>query len=413
MENLLHPDKALEIVLEATRPLEPVTLTLDKALDHVTVEDVRAAEDVPLTDISAMDGFAVRSADVASASASTPVALKVIDYVPAGRTSVKTVGAGECIRIMTGGPLPAGADAVIKQEDTRGADDANATRVEVLTTVPPQGHIFPKGEDIETGDVIVSAGTLLRPQELGVLASVGVWKVKVRPRPRVAVLATGDELVEAHEAIEPGKVRSSNSLTLVNQARRYGASPQDLGIGRDRLDDILGRLRSADAPDVVITSGGSAKGDKDFSEAAMLELGVEVKFHRVAIKPGKPVLFGVHGRTLYFGLPGNPVASMLTFELFVRPALLKMRGLSRLAKRTAEATLQEDVPKKELGKKYYIRMRYQKGADGATVSSTGNQGSSVLSSMTKGNAVLVMDMDQTTLKKGSKVHVWLMDEPEE
>ena len=342
-EELLHPDKALAMVLAATLALDPVELTLDHALDHVIVDDVHAAEDVPLCDISAMDGFAVRAADVAAATGAVPVALTVSGYIPAGRTADRPLAPGECMRIMTGGPLPEGADAVIKQEDTRGAETPDAKRVEILASAAKGVHVFPRGEDIRKGQVIVPAGTCLRPQELGVLASVGVWTVRVRPRPRVAVLATGDELVPAYASVAPGLVRSSNSLTMVNQARRYGAVPQDLGIARDTLADILGRLRSAERPDIVITSGGSAKGDKDFSEAALLELGVGIQFHRVAIKPGKPVLFGVQGRTLYFGLPGNPVASMLTFELFVRPAILKMRGLTRLAKRTAPAVLQEDV----------------------------------------------------------------------
>lgn len=406
MEDLLHPDRALEMVLAATRPLSPVELTLDQALDHVTVEDVRAAEDVPLTDISAMDGFAVRSADVGR----VPVTLSVVGYIPAGQVATRGLRPGECMRIMTGGPLPEGADAVVKQEDTRGAERPEDTRVEILAPASPKLHVFPKGDDIRAGQTIVTAGTLLRPQELGVLASVGVWRVKVHPRPRIAILATGDELVLPHEPVAPGKVRSSNSLTLVNQARRYGAIPQDLGIARDTLADHLDRLKAADRPDIVITSGGSAKGDRDFVEAAMLELGVHVQFHRVAIKPGKPVLFGVAGDTLYFGLPGNPVASMLTFELFVRPALLKQRGLTRLAKREVETTLAEDVPKKELGKRYYIRMRHDETT--GTASTSGNQGSSVLSSMSRANAVLVMDMDQTTLKKGTRVKVWLMDEPE-
>ena len=398
------------MVLAAAQALPPVERTLDHALDHVTVGELRSAEDVPLTDISAMDGFAVRAADVAHAGPGAPVALAVVGYVPAGQVATRGLAPGECMRIMTGGPLPRGADAVVRSEDSRGADRPEDTRVEVLAPAAPGLHVFPQGEDIRAGQVVVPAGTLLRPQELGVLASVGVWTVSVRPQPRVAILATGDELVLPHEPVSPGRVRSSNSLTMVNQARRYGAVPQDLGIARDTLDDVMAHLRRADAPDVVITSGGSAKGDRDFSEAALLELGVRIQFHRVAIKPDKPVIFGQAGRTLYFGLPGNPVASMLTFELFVRPALLKMRGLTRLAKRVVDATLTEDVPKKELGKRYYIRMRH----DAATglASTTGNQGSSVLSSMSRANAVLVMDMDQTTLKKGAKVQVWLMDEPE-
>lgn len=412
MEDLLHPDRALEIVLGATQASEPVEVTLDRALDHVTVQEVSAAEDVPLTDISAMDGFAVRSADVEAASPALPVPLAVVGYIPAGQTAQRAVGPGECMRIMTGGPLPPGADAVVKQEDTRGAEGPGATRVEVLSSVPAGGHVFPQGEDIRAGQVIVPAGTLLRPQELGVLASVGVWRVRVHPRPRVAVLATGDELVMAHEPVSPGKVRSSNSLTMVNQAARYGAVPEDLGIARDTLAEVLGRMRAADRPDIVITSGGSAKGDRDYSEAAMLELGVDLRFHRVAIKPGKPVLFGTRGRILYFGLPGNPVASMLTFELFVRPAILKLRGVTRLTKRTVSAVLQEDVPKKEIGRRYYIRMRYEDTPGGGVASTTGNQGSSVLSSMSRANAVLMMDMDQTTLPCGSRVSLWLMDEPE-
>jgi molybdopterin molybdotransferase len=412
MEELLHPDTALAIVLEAAEPLAPVPVTLDRALDLVAAEDVRAAEDVPLADVSAMDGFAVRSADVAGASRERPALLRVVDYVPAGRTAVRALAAGQAIRIMTGGPVPAGADAVVRQEDTRGADGPGAGSVEALVPAAPGDHVFGRGEDIRKGDLVVARGALLRPQELGVLASVGVWRVMAHPRPRVAVIATGDELVAPHEAVAPGQVRSSNSLTLVNQARRHGAEPVDLGIARDSLEEITGRLREAGDCEVVIASGGSARGDRDYSEPALVALGVTIRFHRVAIKPGKPVLFGALGRRLFFGLPGNPVASMLTFDLFVRPALLRMRGLARLARREAEAVLACDLKKKETGKRYYIRMRYQRDENGAVVTSTGNQGSSVLSSMSRANAVLVMDMGETALAKGSRVKVWLMDETE-
>jgi molybdopterin molybdotransferase len=412
MDELLHPDTALEMILAATRPLAPVLLPLEEALDHVAAEDVRAGEDIPLTDISAMDGFAVRAADVERANPSRPVRLEVIDYIPAGSAPGKPVGAGQAVRIMTGGALPAGADCIVKQEDTHGAESPDAKSVEVVVPGETGLHIFAKGEDIRSGDLLVQAGTLLRPQELGVLASVGIAKIKVHPRPKVAVLATGDELVPAHEPVSPGKIRSSNSLTLVGQARRYGGVAMDLGIAKDDLKVITDRLRSASDARIVITSGGSAKGDRDYSEQAMLNLGVKVKFHRVAIKPGKPVLFGVKDDTLFFGLPGNPVASMLTFELFVRPALLKMRGLSRLAKREVWATLEDEVVKRERGKRYYIRVRYSETGGEPVVRSTGNQGSSVLSSMSKANAVLVLDMDQGTIAKGSRVMVWLMDEPE-
>jgi molybdopterin molybdotransferase len=410
VEQLLHPDQALAQILEATPAPAITRLTLDQALDHVLAQDVSSSEDVPVADISAMDGFAVRSADVAGATHEKPVRLAIVDYIPAGKAPGRGIGAGEAIRIMTGGTVPEGADAVVKQEDTSGAEAASATTVSIQAGAALGEHIFKKGEDIRRGDVLVKAGARLRPQELGVLGSVGAWTIPVFRPPRVAVLTSGDELIEPKDAMAPGKVRSSNTLTLLGQVRRYGGVPQDLGIARDTLEDMTNRLNASRDADIVITSGGSARGDKDFTEEAFLKQGARILFHRVAIKPGKPVLFGTRERTLYFGLPGNPVASMLTFELFVRPALLKLRGFRQFAKGQRTGILQEDVVKREKGKRHFIRVRYEEDAGGGRVHTTGSQGSSVLTSMTRANALLIMDMDETRAERGSAVTVTLLDE---
>ena len=404
----MHPDVALETVTKAAAPRPTVLLPLDRALDHVVAEDIRSEEYVPACDISLMDGFAVRSSDFAQDS-SESVTLRIVDYLPAGATPSRGIEAGEAIRIMTGAPIPAGSDAVVRLEDTCDTACSNETEVQVNTRPRPSEHIFHKGEDIRSGDLLVTSGTLLRPQELGVLASVGRWEVLVHRRPRVAILATGDELVLPSARIVPGQVRSSNSLTLLGQARQAGADVLDLGLVGDNLEQIVARLQSAATADIIVTSGGSAAGDKDFTEQAIARLGTRIVFHRLAIRPGRPILFGVRGEMLFFGLPGNPVASMLTFELFVRPAILKMRGLTRYARRKAKGILQQDVFQHETSRRFYVRVRYEEGAE-PKVFPAQHQGSLALTSMSHANALLAIEPGETCVPRGSVVTVTLLDE---
>jgi len=324
---------ALEIVLAKCRPLPPLDMPLATALGSILAEDVASDLDMPPFDKALMDGYAVRCQDLVDGTTTLPVQAEV----SAGQSGPPLMP-GQAIRIMTGAPIPAGADAVIRVEDTKMA----AHRVEIHAKPPKPGQfILTKGREMKRGDVVLTAGAVLRPQEIGLLATVGRSNVKVIPPPTVAVLATGDELVEANQMPGPSQLRNSNGPMLTAQAARAGAIPRYLGIGRD--DAVLLRALVAEAlnSSIVVMSGGVSAGRKDLVPDVLKDLGVEPHFHQIAMKPGKPLFFGTRGDTLVFGLPGNPVSSFCGFELFVRPAIRKMAGHAIPGPVWQDATLAE------------------------------------------------------------------------
>lgn len=401
----LSVDEALARILERFSPLQAENRDLQDCLGYVLAEDVGAPNDVPPFANSAMDGFAVRSEDVRAATQERPVVLPVSRRIAAGDAADEPLLPGTAARIMTGAPLPRAADAVVRFEDTDSGEDSVAIR----RVVQRHENVRLAGEDVRRGDVVARTGTLLRPAEIGVLASAGRPRVSVFRRPRVAVLSTGDELVEIDESPGPGKIRDANRHSLSAAARAAGAVVVPIGIVRDRADDLRAALRRASAEDVIVTSGGVSVGDFDLVKLVMSEFGA-MNFWLVSMRPGKPLAFGDVRGTPIFGLPGNPVSSLMTFELFVRPALLRMQGRSRLHRPRATATLIEDVPKPP-HLRYFARAVYEPAA--RTVRTTGPQGSGILQSMALANCLLDLPIGPDLVSAGSEVTVILTDQPED
>jgi molybdopterin molybdotransferase len=338
---MLSVPQAQALILHEARPLPPEAAPLGPAaLGAVLADDVASDLDMPPYDKALMDGYAVRAADLADGRA----ALTVIEEITAGRVPRHALGAGQASRIMTGAPIPAGADAVVMVERTRLLEDG---RVLVEGRPPRAGdNVLPRGREMRRGEVILPAGAELRPQELGLLAAVGRTEARVVPAPHVAILSTGDEVVEAGEAPGPGQIRNSNGPMLVALAARAGARPRYLGIARDRLDGLRPPVEDGLRDDVLVLSGGVSAGKLDLVPGVLAEAGVTARLHKVEMKPGKPAFFGTRDRggrrTLVFGLPGNPVSALVCFALFVRPALRRMAGHADPGTDPVAATLAED-----------------------------------------------------------------------
>ncbi len=306
---MLSVDEALARVLSAIPVLGLETVALPDALGRVLAEPVVAGRDLPPWANSSMDGYALRAADTTAATAARPVRLRLAGEVPAGAVADRAVGPGETWRILTGAPLPGGADAVIPQEETR----REGATIAVTRPVAVGEYVRPRGEDVRAGETVLAAGTVLGPPALGVLAALGRPLVRVHQRPRVAVLSTGDELVDLDAVPGPGQIANSNSYTLAAQVREAGGVPVDLGIARDRREELEERFRWGLSCDVLVSSAGVSVGDRDFVREVMEKLGAELDFWKVSMRPGKPLTFGRVGGRPFFGLPGNPVSSMVTF----------------------------------------------------------------------------------------------------
>jgi molybdopterin molybdotransferase len=332
---MLSVAEAQKLVLEHARPLPPAKIALSPALGLVLAEDVVSDLDMPPYDKSMMDGYAVRAADLADGRA----ALAVLEEITAGRMPTRPVASGQATRIMTGAPIPMGADAVVMVERTRLLDGG---RVQIEDK-PRQGqNILPRGREMHHGEAVLAAGALLRPQELGLLATVGRTEARVYPAPGVALLSTGDEVVEADQQPGPGQIRNGNGPMLAAQIARAGGVPRYLGIVRDQRDVLRDLIALGLQAPVLVLSGGVSAGVADLVPGVLSKLGVEAHFHKVSMKPGKPVLFGTRAETLVFGLPGNPVSALVCFELFVRPAIRRLRGHADPGPQMVRATLTED-----------------------------------------------------------------------
>jgi molybdopterin molybdotransferase len=402
--------EALALVLERAEPLPCVRVPLDEALGRVAAEAVRAAEPVPPFANSAMDGYALRAADAAGAAQGRPVRLRIAGVLPAGRPADAVLGPGEAYRIMTGAALPEGADAVVPQEETA----AEAGWVALERAPRPGAHIRLAGEDIPAGGEVLAKGALLRPAELGVLAAVGCAAVPVHPRVRVAVLTTGDELVAAGQRPGPGQIRDANIHTLCAQVRAAGGEPVPFARVPDQPGAVLETLRAALAvADVVLTNGGISVGDFDHIKDVLAELGAETVFWKVAQKPGGPVGLWRLGSKLLFGIPGNPVAAMLVFEEYVRPALRRMMGFSRLHRPERRGVLAEPWSKRADGRVNFLRVLAQPRGESLEVRLTGPQGSGLLSSMTRANALAVMPAETLAVPAGGEVLLHLLDAEED
>jgi molybdopterin molybdotransferase len=400
--HMLRVEEALERILAEIERLESENVALPEAAGRVLAESIAATEAVPPFANSAMDGYALRSDDVQAASSVQPSRLRLVGTVQAGRVAERPIGEGEAMRILTGAPVPPGANAVIQQELTQ----AGEGWVEVQQAVAPGNNVRHAGEDIRSGTEVLAAGAEIGPSEIGVLASLGITRVAVYRRPVVAILATGDELVELHEALRPGQIRNSNSYLVAAAVARAGGIPRPLGIARDRVEELRSKLQAAQEADLIITSGGVSVGDYDLVKDIMREQGV-IDFWRVNLRPGKPLAFGRLGGTPLLGLPGNPVSAAVTFELFARPVLRKMQGFVTILRPVVQARLLDAINEVS-NRRHYMRARVEI-RDGAFVAtSTGPQESHILTSMIGANALLIIPENHPPIAAGEEVQAMLL-----
>jgi molybdopterin molybdotransferase len=393
---------AQKCVLESVSTLKVESVRLERSLGRVLAEEIRANRNQPPYDVSAMDGFAVRSADLAN----VPAALEVIEDIKAGDMPRKTVQAGQCARIMTGAPVPEGADAVMRVEDTQTLSESS---VQIIRAVKPGNDIRRLGENMRTGEIVLTVGMEITPGVIGILATVKRAQMQVYRRPRVAILSTGNELEGLDEIFDPNKIPNSNSYALMAQLQALGIEPVLLGIARDDPDELAHYLQRGLEFDVLLVSGGSSVGVHDYVRPTIEALGVQMRFWRVAIRPGHPLAFGTTAKSIVFGLPGNPVSSMVCFEQFVIPALRRMMGHQRLYRRTLQARLAHPVAKRP-GRTEFIRVVLSRDNDGGYVAiSTGTQSSGVSLSMAKADGLLVVPAASNGLAAGEQVTVQLLD----
>jgi len=446
---VLSVEEALERILATVHVLEPERVGLLEAAGRVLAESVTADRDIPPLTNSAMDGYAVRGADAEQAGEHAPVRLRVVGEVAAGHVSEVEVAPGTTVRIMTGAPVPAGADTVVRFEDAL----QNGEWVEVLRATPAGTNVRPAGEDVRAGQVVLAPGKVLRSQEIGMLAAVGRTEVAVVRRPRVAILATGDEVVPPDQPPGPGQIRDANSYTVAAQVQAYGGVPLLLGVARDQEELVRRGMQEALArkADLVITSGGVSVGDFDLVKQVLAAEG-EMHFWSLNMKPGRPLAFGVidapstgsgrapstgsgrapstsstqlsrsgqapstsstqlsrSGRGIpLLGLPGNPVAAMISTDLFARPALLKMQGLSDWSRPIVMARLSQPIRRKD-GRRHYLRVRLHETEIGYEATLTGDQGSGILTSLVQADGLAVIPEEADHLHAGAAVQVILLD----
>jgi molybdopterin molybdotransferase len=434
---LVRVEAARERVLAAVvGPVEAEEVPVDEALGRILAESVHAATDLPPWDNSAMDGYAIVAADTAGATEEGPIRLAVAGEVAAGSAPATTVRPGTAVRIATGAPMPRGADAVVPVEETtpldaagepgpRGRDATGPLPAACLVhvAVATGGSVRRAGDDLRAGSLVVAAGDVLTPAGVAIAAGSGNGRVRVRRRPRVAILATGDEVRPAGEPLGAAGIPDANGPGLAALVAEAGGEPIRLGVAADELDDVLGRLRGAlaDGADAVIVSGGVSVGPYDVVKLAFEALG-EIDLWRVAVQPGKPFAFGTTARPgggppiLLFGLPGNPVSSFVTFELFVRPAIRRLAGRRELLRPTDRAVLVEPVSKSH-GRRAYLRVASERDAAGplrdergrVRVHLAGGQGSHVLSALAAADALAVVPEEIDALAAGAEVEIWWLD----
>lgn len=402
---MLTVAEARDAILARISPLGTERVSLLDAPGRILAEEVRALRQQPPWDNSAMDGYALRAADSAGASSAQPIHLTVVEDLMAGAYPTRTLGPGQAARIMTGAPVPPGADAVLRVELTR---SSARDQVTILAEVAVGNDIRRAGEDQNVGDLLASPGTFLRAAEVGVIASAPRAFVRVQRAPVVAILATGDELAEPDQPARPGQIVNTNAYALAAMVREAGAIPRLLPIASDALEPLKERFLEARNADAILSTGGVSVGEHDFVKEALEQLGVQMGFWKVKMTPGKPLAFGLWGHVPVFGLPGNPVSSMVTFELFVRPALLKLAGHTRIFRRMVQATLMDSIPKRE-GFVHFLRVRLEPHEEGLRAYNVGAQGSGVLRSMSRANALAVGEESLRVLPAGASVWVMPLD----
>ena len=418
---MIGVEQALNKILNYVHVLEDEQSPILDCLGQVLAEDVYSSINVPPLDNSAMDGYAVQSRDTRGASRESPRFLRVIGTVSAGSIAECEVEPGTAVRIMTGAPIPKGADSVVIFEDTDETQrQGSSTEIGILRQAEAGLNIRRAGEDITQGSIVLSQGAVLRPSEVGVLASLGRTTVRVIRRPTVAILATGDELVDINQPLPTGKIYNSNTYSLAALVRRYGGIPKILGIALDSEHSVVARLCQGLDADMLITTGGVSAGDYDVVKDVLAKQG-EISFWTVRMKPGKPLAFGtikgvskagIARNIPHLGLPGNPVSSMVTFELFVRPAILKMMGKKNLTKPTIEAVVENSVVNRDR-RRIFARVIVEKRRGQYFARLTGPQGSGILTSMTLANGLMVIPENKTEVVAGDIVQVMMLDWREE
>ena len=423
---MISVEEALEKVLSHVDILEEERVPILDSTGQVLAEGIISDIDIPPLDNAAMDGYAVRSNDTIGASENSPKVLRVIDTVSAGSISQKEVTPGTAIRIMTGAPVPKGADSVVKFEDTDEeqrralSPDQPIAEIGIQYPASPELNLRRAGEDIIKGTIALRKGSVIRPAEVGVLASLGQSKVAVIRRPVVAILATGNELVELGKPLPADRIYNSNTYSVAALVKRYGGIPRILGIALDSEESLVSKLRQNAEADMLITSGGVSMGDYDMVKGVLAQEG-EIAFWTVCMKPGKPLAFGtirasgkdgITRNIPHLGLPGNPVSSIVTFELFARPAIFKMMGKKNFQKPMVEAALEGSIKNTD-GRRIYARAHVEKRDGQYHARVTGPQGSGILTSMSQANGLVIVAEDKAVVKDGEMVPVMMLDWNEE
>lgn len=409
---MINKDEALKIILNNTKILNSIIIDTKFSYNFTIAENIYAHFDLPPFHNSAMDGYAVIVDDLKNISKKCPVILEVIDYIPAGKTSKKILKSRQAMKIMTGAHIPKGANGVVMIENTKEFNISNKKYVQIYKKIKKWENIRFKGEDVKKGSLVIPQGKIIRPQEIAMLAALNKKKIKVIKRPYVGILNTGSELLEIGKRILPGKIYNINGHSLFSQILKYGGNPVDFGIVKDIKREIQKKLniifRYKPKLDVLIISGGVSIGDCDFVKELLIKNGLILKFHKVAIKPGMPLLFGVLNDILIFGLPGNPAASQVTFECFVAPAILKMQGKEKMRAPTIEAIAIKEIVKPK-GRTHFIYAMTRRKNGFFLTKPSGEQSSGMIKPLVDGNSLIIFPKELNKINKGEKVKVQLLD----
>lgn len=396
-------NEARKIILDSVKPVGKEKVDLISALGRVLAENIYSKYDLPPRDNSAMDGFAVKAKDTRVASEASPAVLQLIEEIPAGSIPEKNITSRKVSKIMTGGIVPDGADAVVMVENTKQLKN----KIYIYSPVIKGENIRKKGEDIRKKELVLKEGTVVRPSEVGMLASLGESFILVYQRPKIAILATGDELCDIEDALRNGNIHNSNTYSLIAQVLSCGGIPVNLGIARDKKKELVEKLRMGLSADIIISSAGVSVGEYDYVREAYIDLGIKIIFWKVAMKPGKPLTFGIMDRIPVFGLPGNPVSSMVSFEQFVRPTILKMSGHRRIFRPIING-ISDEIIDNPGNRTAFIRVKAEKKEDRYHVKMTGEQGSGILKSMCLANALAIIPPGKI-IKKGEAVDIQILD----
>ena len=402
--NMIQVQDAREQILSKIKVKGVEKVSLDQALGRVLAEDIISRVNNPPLDNSAMDGYALIAQDIVTATPESPIKLEVVEEIAAGYSAKGTLKPGQAMRIMTGAPVPSGANAVLMQEDT----EKDGNFILCMDKADDQENIRKAGEDVKVGETVLKKGITLNPAHIGMMAVVGRSQIAVSQRPTVAILSTGDEIMELDETPEGPQIFNSNGHMLAAQIKSAGGIPFYLGIAKDTEKDLMEKFTWALKADIVVSSGGVSVGDYDLVKASLQKMGQEMLFWKVAMKPGKPLAFGRIGETPIFGLPGNPVSSFVSFEQFVRPSLRKVQGCADLTHKTVQAKLTRTINKKP-GRLHFLSSMVS-WADGEyTVTPAGEQGSGILKSAANANGLLIFPLESSEIQQGQEVAVQLLE----